>query len=778
MSDMFNSKNNKKRKKVQSKIKQNKEERLQNNPSLEKALSNKKDRRNKKTKKISYWMQTKLAFVFLAIIAVSIVLIARIVLINYKDGDKYTKSALSQQTYTSSVIPYRRGDIVDCNGNVLATSVKRYKLVIDPRYILTKTDGEYVYKEDAVNVLTGFFDLSKEEVEDILDANSSKAYLAMPNCEKLGVEEKKEYDKYLKKYQDENNTSVKGIILELEYERIYPMDTVASTVLGFVYDGNQGSWGIEGYYNSQLNGTEGLELGYFDSELELQRKIKNPKDGNTIVSTIDSNIQRIIQENIEIFNKEIGSSNTAVVAMDPNTGEILGMAYSKGIYNPNKPTDLTYQYTKEEIDNLEADEDKTKITDAYNKMWRNFCISDTFEPGSTYKPFIVAGGLQESVLVGSEKYLCDGRQVVVEGTKPIRCANRSGHGHINLEQAVMYSCNDALMQIGAGMGRDMVSKYQHVFCFGEKTGVDATGEANGITREAEQLNPVELATTSFGQGVNVTMIQMVSAFSSVINGGYYYEPHFVKQVLNSNGAVVENVEPTVVKRTVSKDVSETMKKYLYATVEDGTAKYAQVEGYTIGGKTGTAQKYTKDEEGKTVRDDVNYLVSFIGFAPADNPEVVLYVIVDEPKVEKQSNSKYAQELAADIFADILPFLGVYPSKDATPNYYNPDDYDNAMSENPDSENTDGENSDGENPDANKPDGENAGTDDSGNADNGNQGGENTGTGEGTGNTEDGPTSNLPTDEDLLDYNVIDDDVEDIVDEETQMQETPQQESPQ
>ena len=212
------------------------------------------------------------------------------------------------------------------------------------------------------------------------------------------------------------------------------------------------------------------------------------------------------------------------------------------------------------------------------------------------------------------------------------------------------------------------------------------------------------------------MTQMVAGFSSLVNGGNYYEPHFVKQILNSNGAVVEEIEPVLVKKTISKDVSETMKKYLYATVEDGTAKYAQVEGYTVGGKTGTAQKYTKDEEGKTVRDDVNYLVSFIGFAPADNPEVVLYVIVDEPQVEKQSNSKYAQELAADIFADILPFLGVYPSEGSEPNYYNPDDYDNVEE----------------------------GT--------GEEGGE-----EGAGTDE--PTTSLPTDEDFLDYNVLDDDIE-------------------
>ena len=718
------------RKQARTDIVDNKKERLQNNPSLQKAISSRQKTRHKKIKKINYWMQGKLVFVFGIVLIAFIVLIAQIIRINYKDGERYTKSALSQQTYTSSVIPYRRGDILDRNGTVLATSVKKYKLVIDPRYILTKQDKEYIYKDDAINVLSDYFGYDKSQIEDTINANANKAYLVLSDKGKLSVDEKEEYEKYIEKYEADNNTRVKGIILELEYERVYPMDTVGSTVLGFVFDGNQGSWGIEGYYNSELNGSEGLELGYFDSELELQRKIKNPKDGNTVVSTIDANVQRIIQENIEKFNREIGSTNTAVVAMNPNTGEIIGMAYSKGIYNLNKPTDLSYQYTEEEIAEMENDEDPNRKTDAYNQMWRNFCISDTYEPGSTYKPFFVAGGLQESLLTGKEKYLCDGKQVVVEGTKPIRCANRAGHGHITLEQAVMYSCNDALMQIGAHMGRDMVSKYQHVFCFGSKTGIDATGEAKGITREADELNPVELATTSFGQGVNVTMVQMVAGFSSLVNGGNYYEPHFVKQILNSNGAVVEEIEPVLVKKTISKDVSETMKKYLYATVEDGTAKYAQVEGYTVGGKTGTAQKYTKDEEGKTVRDDVNYLVSFIGFAPADNPEVVLYVIVDEPQVEKQSNSKYAQELAADIFADILPFLGVYPSEGSEPNYYNPDDYDNIEG----GEEGTGEENTGE-----------AGTDENGTDENGT----------------DEPTTSLPTDEDLLDYNVIDDDIETV-----------------
>ena len=757
MSSFDRNNSKKSRKKTRQKIAKEKNERLQNNPTLEKAISQKRDKRTKKIKKFSYWMQTKIAILLILVFLGCGYLVFRLVLINYKDGERYTKNALSQQTYTSSVIPYRRGDIIDRNGTVLATSVKRYKLVIDPRYILTEEDGKLKYKEDSVNVLSGFFGYDKETIEDILDKNSNKAYLVMTDHEKLNSDEKKEYEKYLAKYEDDNDTKVKGIILELEYERIYPMNTVGSTVLGFVFDGNQGSWGIEGYYNSQLNGTEGLELGYFDNELELQRKVKNPKDGNTVVSTIDSNIQRIIQENIEIFNAETGSSNTAVVAMDPDTGEILGMAYSNGIYNLNNPTDLSYQYTEEEIKELESSKDEKVLTDAYNQMWRNFCISDTFEPGSTYKPFIVAGGLQESILEGKEKYLCDGKQVVVEGTKPIRCANRSGHGNINLEQAVMFSCNDALMQIGAEMGRDMVSKYQHVFCFGEKTGVDATGEGIGITREADELNPVELATTSFGQGVNVTMIQMAAAFSSVVNGGNYYEPHFVKQVLNSNGAIVEEIEPVLVKKTISKDVSETMKKYLYATVEDGTAKYAQIDGYTVGGKTGTAQKYTKDEEGKTVRDDVNYLVSFIGFAPADNPEVVLYVIVDEPQVEKQSNSKYAQQLAADILEDILPFLGVYPSKDAVPNYYNPDDYD-AIKDNNSDENEEGEeggNNQGDNQDENLDGdetdgaGENAGENVDENT--GENADENTGENNDENNSQ-GDT-NFVTDEDLLDYNV-------------------------
>lgn len=735
-------------KKTRQQIAKEKNERLQSNPSLEEAISKTRDRRSKKIKRFSYWMQTKIAILLICVFLGCGYIVYRLVFINYSEGERYTKNALSQQTYTSSVIPFRRGDIIDRNGTVLATSVKRYKLVIDPRYILTEEDGELKYKEDSVNVLSGFFGYDKEEIEDILEKNSSKAYLVMSDHEKLNSEEKKEYEDYLAKYEKDNKTKVKGIILELEYERIYPMNTVGSTVLGFTFDGNQGSWGIEGYYNSTLNGTEGLELGYFDSELELQRKVKNPKDGNTVVSTLDSNIQRIIQENIEMFNIETGSSNTAVVAMDPDTGEILGMAYSKGIYDLNNPTDLSYQYTEEEIKELEKSEDEKTLTDAYNQMWRNYCISDTYEPGSTYKPFIVAGGLQESILTGKEKYLCDGKQVVVEGTKPIRCANRSGHGHINLEQAVMFSCNDALMQIGAGMGRDMVSKYQHVFCFGEKTGIDATGEGLGITREADELNPVELATTSFGQGVNVTMIQMAAAFSSVVNGGNYYEPHFVKQILNSNGAIVEEIEPVLVKKTISKDVSETMKKYLYATVEDGTAKHAQVDGYTVGGKTGTAQKYTKDEEGKTVRDDVNYLVSFIGFAPADNPEVVIYVIVDEPQVEKQSNSKYAQQLAADILEDILPFLGVYPSKDAVPNYYNPDDYDAIKDSN---SGNDGENQgEGEN----QGDGENQGE---GENQSGNEGGN--GEGDGTDNTGDDtpdgekPDTNFITDEDQLDYDV-------------------------
>ena len=286
-------------------------------------------------------------------------------------------------------------------------------------------------------------------------------------------------------------------------------------------------------------------------------------------------------------------------------------------------------------------------------MWSNFCVSYSYEPGSTYKPLTVAAALEENLYNDNSYFVCDGGQNV--SGVPIRCVSRYGHGSLNLQGSLMESCNDVMMQIVSKMGKETFARYQDVFNIGRKTGIDLPGETKGVVYSVDKLGPTELATSSFGQSLTVNMVQIAGAISSVINGGNYYQPHIVKQIIDEDGNVVKNIEGTLVRKTVSSKTSELLRKYLLATVNDGTGDTAKIAGYTIGGKTGTAEKQPRGQG--------NYLVSFIGAAPMEDPEVVVYAIVDEPQVADQAHSTYAQEVARNVMKEIFPYLGIYPDKE-------------------------------------------------------------------------------------------------------------------
>ncbi|HEX3023297.1 MAG TPA: penicillin-binding transpeptidase domain-containing protein [Lachnospiraceae bacterium] len=615
--------------------------------------------REKKIKPFTTKMQAKTLLVFCVVMIILFILIGRLVFINNVDGERYAKRVLSQQTYSSNVIPYKRGDIVDRNDTVLATCIKVYNLIIDPKNILESkvVNGEktYPYKEATLQALSKYIDL---EEHDLSEEQLNQILTDKPDSRYIRLIKQMEYSEIedLMAAIDADDSKIRGVWFEEEYKRTYPYNSVASDLIGFTSSGNVGNYGIEEYYNNDLNGSNGREYGYFDNELNLERTVKPAVDGDTIVSTIDLNIQTIVEDKISTFMKDIGAKNTAVLVMDPSNGEVLAMASDKQ-FDLNKPFDLTKYYSKTEIDAMS----KKKRIEALFDIWRNFCVSDAFEPGSTYKPFVIAAALEEGIIKDGDHYYCDGKEVVVEGQKPVRCVNRSGHGDITVEQAIMYSCNDTMVQVSKKMGRSLMYKYQREFGFGSKTGIDLPGEGIGLTFSEENLNPMELATSSFGQGATETMIQMGAAFSTVINGGYYYTPHVVKKIRNADGATIENIEPTLDKQVISNETSELLKRYLFNTVEEGTATTAGIKGYEIGGKTGTAQKQPRDEN--------HYLVSFIGFSPIENPKVMIYVIVDQVNDPNgdEAHSSYAQQLAHDIMNDILPFLGVLKSNDSTTN---------------------------------------------------------------------------------------------------------------
>ncbi len=610
-------------------------------------------RKKRKVKKFHKKMQKKLLVEFLIITVLLVGLIVRLMYIEYTSGEKYEKIVLSQQEYGSRTIPYQRGDIVDTKGTVLATSVDVYNVILDCK-VLNQNEEDI---DATLSALTECFkDLDKDDLKDQLEEHASSQYTVL--AKRLSYEE---IQPFIEMQSDEKNhphVNDDAVWFEKEYIRNYPYNTLASSLIGFASAGNVGTLGLENYYNSTLNGVNGRQYGYLNSDNNFEKTIKEAKDGNTIVSTIDVNIQSVTEEKIAAFNEKLennfvqgeGSLHTAALVMNPQNGEVYAMADYPS-FDLNNPRDLSPFYTEEELAGISEEEQM----DLLNQLWQNFCVYYTFEPGSTAKPFTVAAGLETGSLSGSEVYTCDGEEVF-PGDTHIHCVNRAGHGEETIEKALMDSCNDALMQMAAVIGIDKFTTYQSIFGFGEKTNIDLPGEAKTDTLifTKDTMKPIDLATNSFGQSFNCTMIQLASAFSSLVNGGNYYQPHVVKKILDSDGNTIETIRPTVLKQTVSKNTSETMKSYLKAVVSQGTGNTAKVNGYSMGGKTGTAQKRPLEEK--------KYLVSFIGYAPADNPQVLIYVIIDEPNVEDQAHSNYAQELAKEIMEEVLPYMNLYPDE--------------------------------------------------------------------------------------------------------------------
>ena len=388
----------------------------------------------------------------------------------------------------------------------------------------------------------------------------------------------------------------------------------------------------------------------------------------------------------------MGSKMAAAIVMNPKNGEILAMA-STNRFDLNHPRDLDKMLYpdslllemgkkealakyKREHNNQELSEDKLSTVYsndeimslgsqvAWNQMWRNVAISDTYEPGSTVKPFTLAGALEENAIQQNTMFTCEGYITLSDGVKTwtIRCHKRDGHGTIDAEQAIMQSCNVYMMDTAFQEGAENFVKYQHVFGFGEKTGIDLPGEADtsALVYKADNLGKTSLATNSFGQNFNVSMIQMAAAFSSVVNGGSYFRPHVVKQILNANGTVIQEMEPELLRVTCSKATSDFLKEALYQTVEKGTGRPAQIQGYHVGGKTGTAQKLPRSEK--------NYLVSFCGFAPVEDPQLLVYVIVDTPNLdgEEQASASFATKIEQKIMNDALQFLNIPPQGETDP----------------------------------------------------------------------------------------------------------------
>ena len=674
-------------------------------------------KKRKVPRRLTTEMRGKLIIVFLVIIFLFLLLVGHLIYWTVKKGDQYKTIVLGQQNHASSTIAYERGKIFDRNGNILATNEKIYTLILEPKNILDKNKNKNNNEtfEATVDALCKYFDFDEKDLKKTIQGSPDSYYVVYKK--NLTYDDVEAFKEFLAKADlswDENTPArekaeieeariITGVMFEEGYKRVYPYDSLACRVLGFTSSGNKGNWGIEQYYDDTLNGTNGRSYYYFNQELTQEQTVKEAENGNSVVSTIDMQIQQIIEEKIAEFDKEIGSKMTSVLVMNPQNGEILGMA-SSNPYNLNDPMDesqLLKLFSQSEIDEMktyteklevekkeedtstetgvdfskketteeetsteegeetteaEEEEDKKTIYDRFYELWRNSIISDTYEPGSTYKPFTVSAGLENGTLTGEEAYYCTGSLTV--GKRNIGCSHV--HENINLKNAVAKSCNVAMMNIAFNEGAESFYQYQNLFGFGRKTGIDLPGEAdtsslvyNATTCE----NSATLATNAFGQNFNCTMIQMASGFASLINGGYYYKPRVVKQVQNDSGDVVEEIGAEVLRETISEETSETIRSYLEETVKSGTGTKAQIPGYSIGGKTGTAEKIPRNKE--------DYYISFMGFAPVDNPQLLIYVTIDEPNVDNQANAALAVSLEKECMEEILKICGIEPTEELT-----------------------------------------------------------------------------------------------------------------
>lgn len=605
----------------------------------------------------TYDMRKKLVFLFFIVLLAFVGLSVRLFMINKENGENYKRKILSQQNYVSTTLPYKRGDILDTNGTKLAYSEKVYNLVVDSS-IINSVEGSL---EPTLAALDACFDVDINELRNYIVTNKDDRYHVL--FKKLEYEEIADFVEMQSNPSEYPN--IKGIWFESEYKRVYPYGSLACDTIGFTVGKDIGSFGLEEYYNSILNGTDGREYGYLTDDSDVERTTIPARDGQTIVSTIDANIQSIVDKYVAQWNHEhegenayrageLGSKSTGVIVMDPNNGEVLAMA-GYPVFDLNNPRSLSENglYSEEQIAAMTEEE----RYDALNQIWRNFCISDTYEPGSTAKSLTISAGLDAGVLTGNESYNCGG--VLEVGGHKIHCHKRIGHGTLTLSGALEQSCNVALMNIGSAMGSGTLAEYLSNFNIGLKTNIDLAGEARTDTLvfDPDNMGSADLAISTFGQGYNVTMIQMASAFCSVVNGGYYYQPHVVKEIRNADGSVAEKITPRVLKQTISESTSDRMKGYLFNVCDIGTGKTAVPAGYLIGGKTGTAEMYP--------RGTGNYVVSFVGFAPVDDPQVVVYVVIDRPNVDHQPHSTFAQEICKNIMTELLPYMQIFRTEEIT-----------------------------------------------------------------------------------------------------------------
>ncbi|HHX59556.1 MAG TPA: PASTA domain-containing protein [Epulopiscium sp.] len=575
-----------------------------------------------------------LAFLFGA---ASIGLVTRVGYLKVVKGDEFEKKVTLRTAGAEYEIQPLRGNIVDRNGKNMVVSSIAYDVILDPYVLLQST------KEQQTETLT---ELSKELGINIKELQDIVAKFPESKYEVIKKEVLNEVGKRL---QDKK---LKGLWLQETFVRQYPKETLASQTIGFYNKNKQGQYGVEQQYNDIMTGFTGRVFPKLQEGNIITSESVSAVSGHTLGITIDEVIQQYLEEALQKSAVEFKSTNAAVIAMNPNTGEILAMG-SYPTYNPNKYNDISEQVGAEIWEGL----DDAAKGERLNEVWKNYNIHMTYEPGSTFKPLLVAAALEEGVIGIDEQFYCPGFKDVAG--EHLRCAKRDGHGHINLEQAIASSCNVAMMEIAEKLGKEKFIQYQKDFGLGEITGVDLPGEEAGILHRQDQMGPVELATASFGQSFNMTPLQLISAFSATINGGKLMKPYVLSQIIDEDGTITKENKPFLRRKVISKEVSDVVRLQAESVVTSGTGKSAAIPGYRIGGKTGTAQKLPREAK--------EYIYSFVGYAPVENPQIIVLVLYDETEVEGDGVG-----LAARVFKEMmektLPYLGIQPV-DAIPGAY-------------------------------------------------------------------------------------------------------------
>ncbi len=573
--------------------------------------------------KITILMKKRLLiFLFLASIG-WLILFARVVYIQVVQGEDLQSKAYEQQTRDRLIAP-KRGSILDRNGVGLALTETVNTISVIPIQVKQK--------EETAKYLSDILELEYDTVLEKVKQNVALVRIKNKVDKQIALEIRKK--------------AMPGIVVDEDIKRVYPYSSLASQVLGFVGKDNQGIIGLESKYNEYLQGKAGKILTLTDSRgltVDNAQERIAPENGKTLVTSIDVVVQQYAEQTLAKAVEAKGAKNGIIIVMNPQNGEVYAMA--------NYPSfDLNDPFTinNEELASIWGNMSEQEKNDALNQMWRNTAINDTYEPGSTFKTITSSAGLEEGVVTPESSFVCNGYYVA--GDRQIKCWRYPRtHGAETFVQGVQNSCNPVFMIVAERMGAEIFADYMTKFGFREKTGIDLPGEAVGIIHKTENIGPVELATMSFGQSFQITPLQLLRAVSAIINGGNLITPHIATEVLDENGNVIQTFEYEKGTQVISQNTSEQMKKILESVVSEGTGNKAYIPGYRIGGKTATSEKLPR-RSGK-------YIASFLTFAPAENPQVLSLVLINEPQGNYYGGS-VAGPVMKELLQNILPYMGI------------------------------------------------------------------------------------------------------------------------